>query len=99
MDFKVNNTREGNRQIDFGSSRTTQGFYQLARRLENILHLTYTQKSDDFNTLKWKCNYQGVPYLLFHHWDSGTLLQLDSKSPSAQDEETLDNIVTLLKEF
>lgn len=99
MEFNVTQSSQGSHQIDFGGHRTTQGFYQLARRLENILQIHYTHKSDDFNTLRWKYAYDGVPFVLTHHWDSGTVISVDKRTPSADEESALDAIVALLKAY
>ncbi|MBC8048235.1 MAG: hypothetical protein H7Y00_15655 [Fimbriimonadaceae bacterium] len=99
MEFTIIKNTGGHKEIDFGNGRSTQGFYQLAQKLESILSITYHKKNDNFNTLTWNYSYHGVPFILHHHWDSGTTIQLQSKSPTEQEELILDDIAHALLEF
>lgn len=99
MEFIIKKNNIGSREIDFGGGRSTQGFYQLAKKLEKILTISYHKKQDNFNTLIWNYYYEGVPFILYHHWDSGTSIQLQSKTPTIQEELILDDIVKTLGKF
>lgn len=99
MDFQIVKNTSGISHIDFGNGRNTQGFYQLAKRLETILAIRYNKKTDNFNTLSWNYFYQGVPFILRYHWDTGILIQLESKSPTQDEEHKMDDIAEVLKTF
>ena len=99
MEFNIVNNRTGNKQIEFVVGGNMQVFYQLASRLQTILSIQYNKKSDSFNTLSWNYQYHGVPFVLRYHWDTGAVLQLENKEPSAEEIDTLDDIISLLKTF
>lgn len=99
MEFKVVSNKGAYKQIDFGAGRSTQGFYQIARKFEQILDIKYSKKSDNFNTLCWNYSYHGVPFLLTYHWDNGTLIQLQNRIPTNEEEAALDEIINVLTEF
>ena len=99
MEFKLSKSSTGSNQIFFGDHRTNEEFYQLARRIERILSIKFTHKSDDFNTLRWQYAYEGVPLVLMHHWDSGTVIQVDKLKPSSEEESTLQAIMSTLETY
>ncbi len=100
MEFKIKQNGAGNKQIDFGIGRDTQGFYQLAKKLERILDIKYSRKRDNFNTLTWEYAYHDVPFVLHFHWDSGTTIRFSHDTPAEPEEEqALDSIAGVLQEF
>lgn len=99
MNFHIIKSSTGKSQIDFGNENNTQGFYQLAKRLETILAIHYNKKTDNFNTLTWNYYYHGVPFLLRYHWDSGILMELESKSPTQEENLKMEDIAEMLRAF
>lgn len=99
LEFKIVQDKGAYKQIDFGAGRSTQGFYQIAKKFEQILDISYSKKSDNFNTLCWNYSYHGVPFQLTYHWDNGTLIKLQNQAPSKEEETAIDEIITVLSSY
>lgn len=99
LEFRIKKNTSGFNQIDFGAERDTQGFYQLAKRIERILDIQFSKKTDHFNTLVWNYSYHGVPFVLCYHWDAGTYIRPQNAEPTPDDELKLEEIISILKVY
>jgi hypothetical protein len=78
-------TQHGYFELEIFESREFDDFYSLAQELEKNFKIEYTSKLDDFDSLYWDFQYQGIGMTISFNTFTG--ISINRREPKGINEE------------